>query len=320
MTSPYGAFDPASLYVLHALLEERNVTRAAKRVGLTQSSMSHRLKLLRAELGDPLLVPNGRKLVPTPRALALAQPLSEALAALQKVVLPSQPFDPRTARRTFVLGMPDLLAPLLPVLVGRLTRAAPNISLRVTTLPAQLGDGLAAGEPELALAPMRDAPPSTRSRALGEVKFGLVARRGHPILKGPLTVERWLAYGHVVVRTGNASPNVVSSSLERQGLQRRVGAEVPTFLAGLMLVAGSDLLMNAPMALVDELTVTLGLVTRDAPAPLPKFPAGLMWHERFQHDEGHAWLREQVHALVQQRLQHQWAGVASRRTSRRLRP
>lgn len=302
MASPTGTFDPASLYVLHALLEERNVTRAAKRVGLTQSSMSHRLKQLRAELGDPLLVPNGRKLVPTPRALSLSQPLSEALAALQKVVLPAEPFEPRTSQRTFVLGMPDLLAPLLPTLVQRLTRTAPNISLRVVALPPALGEGLAAGEPELALAPMRSAPPSTRSRSLGEVKFGVVARRGHPILKGPLTVERWLSFGHVVVRTGNASPNVVSRSLERQGLARRIGAEVPTFLAGLMLVAGSDLLMNAPSALVDELTTTLGLVTREAPAPLPKFPAALMWHERFQQDAGHAWLREQVYEVVRHRL------------------
>ncbi|MFT3712018.1 MAG: LysR family transcriptional regulator [Archangium sp.] len=302
MTSPYGAFDPASLYVLHALLEERHVTRAAKRVGLSQSSMSHRLRQLRAELGDPLLVPDGRKLVPTPRALALAKPLADALRALQQVVLPSEPFSPRTSHRTFVLGMPDLLAPLLPVLVGALTREAPGISLRVVTLPPALGEGLAAGEPELALAPMRSAPPSTRSRSLGDVKFGVVARRGHPILKGALTVERWLSFGHVVVRTGNASPNAVSRSLEKQGLTRRVGAEVPTFLAGLMLVAGSDLLMNAPSALVDELAVTLGLVTREAPAPLPKFPAALMWHERYQHDEGHAWLREKVFALVQHRL------------------
>lgn len=302
MTAPYGSFDPASLYVLHALLLERHVTRAAKRVGLSQSSMSHRLQQLRRDLGDPLLVQVGRTLVPTPRAEALVQPLTDALAALSRVVVPNEPFSPRTSHRTFVLGMPDLLAPLLPSLLAQLTKSAPNIGLRVMNLPSSLGEGLGVGEPELALAPLRDVPPYARSRSLGDIRFGLVARRGHPILRSAITIERWLEFGHVVVRTGNAAPNLVGSVLEKHGLSRRVGAEVPTFLAGLHLVARSDLLMNAPLALVDELLETLGLVVRETPMPLPKFPAALVWHERFQHDEGHRWAREEVFALVQRRL------------------
>lgn len=303
MPAPYGSFDPASLYVLHALLLERHVTRAAKRVGLSQSSMSHRLQQLRRDLGDPLLVQVGRALVPTPRAEALIQPLTDALAALSRVVVPNEPFAPRTSHRTFALGMPDLLAPLLPSLLARLTKSGPNIGLRVMNLPPALGEGLGVGEPELALAPLRDVPAYARSRSLGDIRFGLVARRGHPILRGgPITVERWLEFGHVVVRTGNTAPNMVGSALEKAGLGRRVGAEVPTFLAGLHLVARSDLLMNAPLALVDELLETLGLVVRETPMSLPKFPAALVWHERFQHDEGHRWAREEIFGLVQQRL------------------
>ncbi|MFZ5439938.1 MAG: LysR family transcriptional regulator [Myxococcota bacterium] len=293
-----SGFDPGSLLVLHALLEERHVTRAAKRLGLAQSSLSHRLARLRAQLDDPLFVRVKNELVPTPRALALAGPLRTALEALEQLARAPRPFDPASSNRAFVLGMPDLLAPVVTPVLATLTRSAPGVGLRVTGLPAALGDGLAAGEPELALAPLRDVPPEARARPLGEVHFGVVVRRGHPLLRGPLTTERWLRFGHVVVRSGSPRPNQVAEALERQGLSRRVGLEVPTFLAGLVAVSSSDLVMNAPLASVHALSRALGLVVRPPPVRLPAIAAALVWHERFHHDEGHRWARELVFASV----------------------
>jgi DNA-binding transcriptional LysR family regulator len=302
MTAPSGQFDPAGLLALHALLEERHVTRAARRLGLTQSSMSHRLALLRRELGDPLLVRVKGALVPTQRAQAMARPLAEALEALRRAVRPPEIFDPTTSHLTVSLGMPDLLAPLLPGLLEELTAGAPNVQLQVLAPPPSLGDALAAGVPSMALAPVRDVPQNIVCRPLGDVQFGVALRRGHPLLKGKLTLERWLSVGHVVVRQGTQSPNLVSQALAKQKVQRRVGVEVPTFLAGLFVVAGSDLVMNAPLPLVKELAAPLGLVLREAPVPLPRQPSALLWHERFQHDPAHQWARERVIAAVQRRL------------------
>ena len=294
--------DPGSLIALHALLSERHVTRAARKLGVTQSSMSHRLMRLREAFGDPLLVPVKGALTLTPRAEAMQQPLDAALAALQAAVAPPARFDPRTSTRTFTLAMPDLLAPLLPLLHEALTRDAPGIDLRVVNVSANLHEGLATGTPDFALAAAHDVSPSARVLKLGEVRFGVAARRGHPLLRGKLTVERWLSVGHVVVRMGTQSPNTVGVELARQGMRRRVAAEVPTFLAGLMLVAGSDLIMNAPLELVGALAKTLKLELREAPVKLPSVPAALIWHERSHHDEGHRWARERIHQAVRSTL------------------
>ena len=198
--------------------------------------------------------------------------------------------------------MPDLMAPLVPAILAELTAGAPHVDLQVLNAPPSLGEALASGTPSLALAAVRDAQPGIVRRSLGDVRFGVAARRGHPCLAGALTVERWLSYGHVVVRLGNQTANLVAAAITRRRLTPRVGVEVPSFLAGLFVVAGSDLLMNAPLPLVHEVSDTLGLAVRDAPVALPKVPAALLWHERFQRDAAHRWARERIYAAVRRRL------------------
>ncbi|MCE9572464.1 MAG: LysR family transcriptional regulator [Deltaproteobacteria bacterium] len=297
-----AALDPANLVALHVLLEERHVTRAAHRLGLTQSSMSHRLRRLREALGDPLLVPVGGALVPTPRGAAIAAPLASALAALQAAVAPPARFDPATSAPVVTVAMPDLLIPLVPALLADLTRAAPRAELRIVNVPADLSAALATGTPTLALAPTSFVHPGIVARALGHLRFGVAARRGHPAL-ARLTVASWLAHPHVVVRVGNQTANLVGDELARRGLTRRVGVEVPTFLAGLLLVAGSDLLLNAPTALVHEVASALDLVVRATPIAIPRVPFAMLWHERFRVDAAHAWARGVVFAAIRRRLQ-----------------
>jgi DNA-binding transcriptional LysR family regulator len=298
----FDGLDPTNLIALHVLLEERHVTRAARRLGLGQSSMSHRLRRLREALGDPLFVRARGTLVPTPRAEALAGPLAAALRALRAAVAAPAPFDPATDAYTLSLALPDLLIPLVPGLLAELAVEAPRVDLRISGITATLADSLAAGDPALALAPVGFVGDTTIARPLGELRFGVVARRGHPILARPLTLARWLAHPHAVVRLGNERANPVGEELARRGLVRRIGVEVPSFLAGLLLVARSDLLMNAPIPLVHEVADTLGIVVRDAPIPLPRVPFALLWHEKFQSDPPHRWARERVFAAVQRRI------------------
>jgi DNA-binding transcriptional LysR family regulator len=290
--------DASNLVALHVLLEERHVTRAARRLGITQSSMSHRLTRLRATFQDPIFVRSPHGLVPTPRAQSIAQPLAEALRALETVVAPSKPFNPATSPFALTVALPDVLAPLAPRLIAGLTAEAPLLDLRLAAVGPSLSDALGKDEPALALAPSGLVSGSVMTRALGEVRFGVVGRRGHPALGRALTTERWLAYGHVVTRFGNTQTNSIEAELARHRLRRRVGLEVPSFLAGLFVLPGSDLLMNAPLQLVQEAATRLDLITREAPIRLPRVRVSLCWHARFQRDPAHRWARERVFQLA----------------------
>jgi DNA-binding transcriptional LysR family regulator len=286
--------DASNLVALHVLLEERHVTRAARRLGITQSSMSHRLARLRSTFQDPIFVRSPQGLLPTPRAQSIGQPLAEALRALEAVVAPSKPFDPATSPFTLTIALPDVLAPLAPRLIAGLVAEAPLLDLRLTPVVPSLSEALAKGEPALALAPSRFVSGPVMTRPLGDVSFGVVGRKGHPALLRALTIGRWLAYGHVVTRFGNDQTNSIEVELARRHLRRRVGLEVPSFLAGLFVLPSSDLLMNAPVQLVQEAATRLDLATREAPIRLPRVRVSVCWHERFQRDPAHQWARERV--------------------------
>lgn len=298
MTLMLPSIDPGHLVALNALLEEGSVTRAAQRLHITQSSMSHRLALLREMLGDPLLVRVGAALVPTPRAAAMAEPLAAALRALEAAVAPALPFDPSKSHSRLSIAMPDLLAPLVPRLTSALLAASPGLQLQFTHITESLSAWLANEPSALALTPTRFVQDDIQSRALGDLHFGVVGRTTHPALRRPLTPARWLAHPHVVVRIRNEQANVIEEELKRRALVRHVGVEVPSFLAGLLIVAQSSFLMNAPMPLVNEAASTLDLRVREAPIPLPRVRFALAWHPRFQADPAHRWSREQVFEAV----------------------
>lgn len=290
--------DATNLVALHVLIEERHVTRAARRLGITQSSMSHRLARLRATFHDPLFVRAPQGLLLTPRAHAIAKPLAEALRALEAVVIPPKKFDPATSQYTLNIALPDVLAPLAPRLIATLTAAAPLLDLRLTPIVPSLSEALGKGESSLAIAPSNQVSGPVMMRPLGEVRFGVVGRKGHPALRRALTTESWMAYAHVVTRFGNERTNTIDAELTRHRLQRRVGLEVPSFLAGLFVLPTSDLLMNAPIQLVQEAATLLNLVTREAPIRLPRVRLSVCWHERLHHDAAHQWARERVFEAV----------------------
>ncbi len=296
--------DPGSLMALNALLQERSVTRAARRLGITQSSMSHRLARLRDELDDPLFVRDGAGLTPTPRALAIAEPLADALRALDAALAAPPAFDPSRTSCTASVIMPDLLATLAPDLVARVSARAPGIALRFLGVSGDLAQALAGPERSLALVPARFAAEGLQSSAVGELRFGVAGRRNHPALSRAVTLKSWLAERHVVVSVGMERSNPIDEELRQRGLERRVGLVVPSFLAGLLSLTRSDLLMNVPIPLVDDAAKQLGLRVCEAPLPLPRLRFSLVWHPRFQRDAAHAWLRQQV----LERLRHAFFG------------
>lgn len=295
------------LAALDALLAERNVTRAARRLGLTQSSTSHALARLRTMLGDPLLVRSGRQMVPTPRAESLQAPLTRALAELRRVVHTSGEFNPKTSTRTYSLGCPDLVAGLLPDLTARITHAAPRVHLDVVLATGQdVYTSVASGTIDAALAPAPEQPiPGLAQRIVGHVSFCVLARKKHPALgpRKPWNAEVWLQYPHVVVRTGSVGSGFVGSALARLGKPRNIGMTAPSFLVAPFVVAQTDMFFAAPRELTVDIARRLNLEVLSLPIPAAVARVALLWHERFSADPGHTWFREHVAQTARAQLQ-----------------
>lgn len=279
------------LIALDALLAEGHVTRAARRMGRTQSATSHALSRLRELLGDPLLVRGSGGMVRTARAEALRAPLRRALDELGRVLSEGTAFDPATSRKTFVLACTDLLATALPSLVAELAALAPHARLEISP-PSDAAD--------IALAAAPSEAPGQRMRTLGEVSWVVLARRGHPVRK--LDAASWARFPHVQVRVGNPGPSIVDRALGKVGLERTVGVVVPSFLLAPELVARSDYFFAAPRELVRELAARLDLAMHEPPLPIPNVPVAMIWHERHQSDPAHAWLRALVGRVLERVL------------------
>lgn len=289
-----SAIDLNLFGVLRALLQERHVTRAAERVGLSQSATSHALARLREVCGDPLLVRHGRSLELTPRALALLPSLERGLSELESVVTREPSFEPRTARRVFTLGMSDyqqgfLLTPLLQ----RLEREAPLIDLSVLTFP-NLSEMLETGRADLAIIVTGSTGTAFSTQKLFSDKFVCAVRKDHPHVKKSLSLEAYLSLRHVLVAPGGAPGSLVDTELERRGLSRRVALTVSSFLVAPLIVSETDFIATSPERLLRRLTQRLSLKLLDPPLRLPSFSFSLAWHPRLDHDPAHHWLRAQI--------------------------
>jgi len=279
---------------LDVLLDEKNVTRAARRLGVSQPAVSHNLRRLRELLGDPLLVRTPRGMQATPRALELRPAVRLALETAEAVLQPAPRFDPATADRTFVLTMVDQAAfQLMPALVDRLARTAPGIALRLVPPrdADQLGAAIADGDLELAVGFFTDAPAGIITEPLWAEGFACVWRRGGRGTRGPFDLERYLARSHLVVAPRGRPGSLVDDLLARHGRSRRIAVTVPHFLLAPAIVATSDLVWTAPAGLARAFAALYPLAVRPPPLAIPGFTIAMRWHVRLDRDPGLAWLR-----------------------------
>lgn len=297
--SRLGRIDANLLVALDVLLEERHVTRAAQRLGVTQSAMSQTLQRLRDALGDPLLVRSGRQMVPTPRGEAIGPALRAALRGLD-AVLTGAGFDPATARRTFRLASLDAYSTnLVPRLVGRLAAAGPGLDLDVAALDVDVvWEQLRARTVELAIigpwTPPADveAAPLLRERLVGMV------RAGHPILAGPIDAAAYVRWPHAVTRITGRGGHPIDGRLAALGLSRRVIARTPYFLAAPALVAASDLIVTVPRSAARAFAERWPVVLFEPPIGAPiEYTVSMAWPNHLAADAGHRWLRSEVAAI-----------------------
>ncbi len=285
-----SAVDLNLLVALDALLETAHVTRAARRIGLTQSSMSHALARLRELFGDPLLVRAGRGMVPTPRAEALREPLRRALAEVARLLREEGEFDARSSTRAFVLRCPDVLAPVLPTLLSAMRAEAPTVRLRIAGGDADPLPELASGAADLALGRARVEGAGLVTRSLGALHWVVLARRDHTARRR-FDRHAWVRYPHVQVATGRPGPSLVDAALARAGRAREIGVVVPSFLLAPEVVAATDLFFAAPRELAAPLASRLGLAMLEPPVPIDPLPVAALWHERMHTDPAHVWFR-----------------------------
>jgi DNA-binding transcriptional LysR family regulator len=293
------------LTALDALLSERSVTGAARRLNLSVSAMSRTLTRLRAATGDRLLLQAGRTLVLTPYAEQLSQRIPSLAREAQAALSPADDrFDVDKLEQRFTVrageGFIDLLG---AALTDRIRRAAPGVQLRFTPKTDWDPQPLREGMIDLEIGIVKTSAPEVRTRLLLRDRYVGVCRMGHPLLSDTdITLERWASYDHVSTsRTGQAD-SPIDAALHTPGLRRNVPIVVPSYPSAMQLARQSDLLAVVPHsclghAFMPNYAAGNGLHPFELPVPLPAFNVAAIWHPRLDHDPAQRWFRAQVRAL-----------------------
>jgi DNA-binding transcriptional LysR family regulator len=273
-----------------------SVTLAAEALGITQSAMSRTLGRLRVTFGDPLFSRGSSGLEPTPRAVALMQPVQTALEHAEAVVAGPPRFDPASAERTFTIATADYgAAVLLPGLLQRLAREAPKVSLQLLPRVPPFDGPLEKGEFDLVWSPRQPSRRAVVWTRLLEETFTFVVRKGHPATKGAFTLDRFCSLRHLAIApSGTSGHNPIDERLERLGKHRQVVATVPNFLAVPALLASSDLGVVLPRRIFDMESGRGKLQSLPLPFEAHVFTYFQGWHERVRKDPGHTWFRQLV--------------------------
>jgi DNA-binding transcriptional LysR family regulator len=294
------------LVLFNTVLEERHVARAADKLNLTPSAVSHGLNRLRRLMQDPLFLKTPKGVAPTERALALAAPVADILVRIDTVISASGPFDPTTADRRFSIGAPDGISAIFTTpLLELLAREAPGIDIRILQLMPQhhgkptsavwqstLAE-LDAQRLDLVVLPIGPVSPRFVERLLFEEDFIVTMRKGHPLGRKP-GLKSYLAERHMLVSAIGDAHGVVDEKLAEQGLSRRVALTVPNFMMALTQLAETDLVATLPRHLVMRHAARFGLDVAPVPFPWKKDPVRVVASKAAMADAGVAWMFDAI--------------------------
>lgn len=286
------------LTVLDALLEEGSVMGAAKRLHLSSPAVSRTLGRLRAVTGDDILVRTGHSMTPTPYALSVREEVHRLVRQAHEVLSPIRELVLAELDRTFTIRCHDAAAAsLVPLLVGNIQQQAPGVRLRVLAENSVDTDDLRRGRVDLELGGGMPSLPEFRSEPLGEDRLVVAMRADHPCATG-LDLASYAAQPHVVISRRGRLTAPIDDALAAEGLRRRVVAAVATVSTALQIAARSDVLVTCTALLGRPLIEAFGLLTRPLPIDVPAATINCIWHQRYDSDPAHAWLREQVRASI----------------------
>lgn len=286
------------LVAFDALLTERSVTKAAARVGLGQSAMSHNLARLRQLFDDELLVraPDGMR--PTPKALALADRVRITLSGIQALVSREDAFEPAKAERTFRIGLPDSVEMLIgPKLLAIGCEEAPGIRFRIySTDERQLLDEIDADNIDIGIGigTFPEGQVHHKRRLLATDTYLCMFSAAKVGFKPPISLEAYVRLPHVLTSLRRGERGVVDDALERIGQSRKVALVTPRFIGVPFLVAGAPVVTTMHARLARIFAKELKLALSPVPVDLPEVTVSMLWHASYDDDPGHAWLRKAI--------------------------
>ena len=303
---PLPRFDLNLLVALDALLREKNITRAAERLYLSQPATSGALNRLRTLLGDPILVRAGRSMELTPRARALVEPVRAALLQIESALGAAPEFDPATARHEFVLLVSEeAVVELLPAFVRRLAAEAPGIRCHTELVSAVTLSRLAQGEAHLGLCmdqahvyQARGYPETLRQRRLRPVRWVAAVAADHPTIGPSMSLDEYLAAPHAFGVPGHHRGPAEELVRLLLGVDLYVQLTVPSLLHLPLLLPGTRFVATLPERVARHFESLLPIRTVALPFATPPLHEALLWHERFDADPAHRWLRELVADLA----------------------
>ncbi|HEX7885061.1 MAG TPA: LysR family transcriptional regulator [Phenylobacterium sp.] len=283
------------LVVFETIYTEEGISKAAERLHLTQPAVSHALSRLRDLLEDPLFERQGYKMVPTPLARRLIEPLRQSLTQIGSLLNDAQVFDPATAQRNYVIGLRDFMeSTAIPPMLEALSIESPRVSLATARVDRRkMESELASGALDCAVDMLLPVSEQVKFARVHADTMAVVARAGHPaIVGGRLDLDGYLAHGHVLVSSRRSGPGFEDLELQRMGLQRRVALRCQFHFAACRTVSQTDLLLTMPQSYAKMANQQFGNQVLPFPATLPPYDAYMYWHASMDNDPANRWLRE----------------------------
>jgi DNA-binding transcriptional LysR family regulator len=278
---------------LHALLEERHVTRAAKRSFLSQPAMSRALERLREMLGDPLLVRSGRTYERTVRGERVLRELETLVPRLQAMVGGVE-FDPARSQERFRVALTDHAATiLLPSLVARVRSAATQVKVEVSAWRSQAYEDVEAGRIDTALS-AEEAPPALESEVIFHLDFVCLIGSALRVRTHRFTLKQYLQFPHALVETLAGQQTLVDRPLAQLGAKRRVVLSLPFFVPAIYAIAQTDLVLTVPRGLAKIAAGMADVRVMEPPREIKACPYFMAWHPRLSTEPAHRWFREQL--------------------------
>ena len=287
------------LVALDALLTERSVTRAAGRIGISQSAMSHALARLRATFSDELLTRGPDGMRPTPRALALSAPVQAALSQIQQITASPAAFDPATADLTFTLGIPDSTEVLLmPTLIAHLQAVAPGVKLLLHTIDRnRILDDLDTGRVDLGIGVFEQGQTHHKRRILNKESYLCIFNPELVGVSAPISLDDYLRFPHLLTSLVESAHGVVDDALAKIGRTRVIALTSPRFSVMPFVVRQAPVIATMHSRLARFFAESMNLAVTPAPIALPDVAISMIWHSSNDDVPSQRWLRETIVTL-----------------------
>lgn len=300
----FNHLDLNLLIAFDALMAEKNVSKAAEKLFVGQSAMSHSLNRLRQTLDDPILVRTMTGMKPTARAEALIIPIRKALLDIELTVSNKPEFEPQTAQHQFTIAATDyneLI--LLPSLIKKVRELAPGVNILIRQTNEYLPEeALENGSINLVLGfdVNMETPSRIHQQMLFDDVFVSIVRKDHPSINDTLSLEQYIALDHALISPLGEDSGIIDEWLEQNDLSRKVALIVPHFLSAPLIIAHTDMALTLPYRVAEKFAQIAPIKLLPTPIKLPNYPLSMIWHPLYEKNPANQWLREQIAEVGQQ--------------------